>query len=44
MDVDFTNKWRMKLGENHPSINQLYKNHQELIKSKERKTMKVMLK
>lgn len=38
VDVDFTaNKWRMKLGENHPSINQLYKNHQELIKSKERK-------
>lgn len=37
VNVDFTaNKWRKKLGENHPSINQLYKNHEELIKSKER--------
>jgi uncharacterized protein len=36
--IEFTaNKWRKKLGENHPSINKLYQNHEELIKSKESK-------
>lgn len=35
VDVEFTaNKWKKRLGENHPSINKLYKNHEELIKSK----------
>ncbi len=30
--IDFTaNKWRIRLGENHPSIKKLYKNHRELV-------------
>ena len=30
--VDFTaNKWRLRLGENHPSIQKLYENHKKLV-------------
>ena len=35
VDVEFTaKKWRKRLGNNHPSIKQLYKNHEDLIISK----------
>ena len=32
VDVDFTiNKWKRKLGENHPSIERIKENHEELV-------------
>lgn len=42
VNVEFTaNKWRIKLGENHPSIKKLYLNHEKLVITKGLKKWKL---